>query len=376
MKKVGGCIFWHLRNNQEMVLVSNNIATCTGDKTGDGEALAFDNNHNHFAFNEIRPVVLSKSDQITVLGELNKKYKNKLLSDNYYNGFWIYIVKGKGLGQARKVESYTIKNSAITFKLDKPWNIKPDNTSYVSVGLGFWQLLVLNNIVDHRDSICLKSNRISKNSKPKPQGGGQVGIWAQATDSVIAGNSLYDTTGIIIHPFYSAAGKGCDSCQAESMFQYFLRISKNRIESEYDWSSDCSWSGLTVSFGAAPIYAVLPTIAYGLEIRGNEINQADGLSGGAISIVPSWWDGPKLSKHSLINNTIISRNIVRNMSGSIKKHNCNRGIKYRSGINLGSNKIYSTILRSNVCLDVDKNVIDNALHTKVLNDEINMRFCK
>jgi len=46
-RTAGARLFLSLSNNQEMLLVSQNTATCTGDKAGDGEAFSFDNNAIH-----------------------------------------------------------------------------------------------------------------------------------------------------------------------------------------------------------------------------------------------------------------------------------------------------------------------------------------
>ena len=46
--------FWNMNNNNELVLVAQNQVSCSGDKAGDGEAIAFDASGNRFGFNGIR----------------------------------------------------------------------------------------------------------------------------------------------------------------------------------------------------------------------------------------------------------------------------------------------------------------------------------
>src|SRR5580698_3273933 len=62
--------FWSLNNNQEMTLVSDNVATCTGDKLGDGEAIAYDNNGNMSAFEQAMTVESAAGDSVSVSGRL------------------------------------------------------------------------------------------------------------------------------------------------------------------------------------------------------------------------------------------------------------------------------------------------------------------
>jgi len=58
--------FWNMDNDIEKVLVSQNTATCTGDKIGDGEAFAFDTNANTFAFKHAEAVVRATTSSVDV----------------------------------------------------------------------------------------------------------------------------------------------------------------------------------------------------------------------------------------------------------------------------------------------------------------------
>jgi len=105
-----------MNDNVEMLLVSENMASCTGDKDGDGEALAYDNNHNRPDFSSIVvPVVAAHSDSrrntstVTVRGALIEKQVSygSLIDvrpvNDYYVGDWLQVVRGQGIGQARKI---------------------------------------------------------------------------------------------------------------------------------------------------------------------------------------------------------------------------------------------------------------------------------
>lgn len=350
--------FWHLRNNHEMLLVSQNTATCTGDKTGDGEFLAFDNNHNTFGFARAQSVISARKDAVSVPGPMQTKHEKRRLPPGFFREHWVQIADGPGVGQVRRVVSYEEQDDHVTISIAPPWDVIPEKDSRVTIGHEFWQVLVLDNRIDHRNPPCLKSNR--RKGTDAPYGAGTIGLWAQAADSVISGNSQLGTNGITLHPFYSAAGAECPDCEASSMLQYFVEVRGNRVEGEYNWDSDCSWSGITISFGASPTKsAPPPAIAYGLIVAENTVIQADGFSGGAISIAPSWWNGPRTHPASLIRNTLINNNVIKDMKGGIKDARCNRRLVSRSPILIASPTVRNTLVTSNACINSGKQPIRN-----------------
>ena len=350
--------FWHLYSNHEELLVSQNTATCTGDKAGDGEFLAFDNNQNTFGFASARPVVAATPDGVTVEGELQRQDGSTRRPDGYYAQHWLQVVSGTGFGQSRRILSYDEQDGRTQFRVQTPWDVVPRADSRIAVGLGFWQLLVIDNRVNHRSPPCLKSNR--RRSSSNPYGGGPIVLWAQAADTVIAGNSLRDTTGVTLGPFHSSPGAGCGNCTASSMLQYFVDVRDNVIDGEYNWDSDCSWSGITVSYGASPTPAEMsPVIAYGLRIMVNTVIRADGLSGGAISIAPSWWDGPQSARADLIRGTIIDGNKISDIKGRPPASPCRRGIRARSAIRLASPNVTNTVIDGNTCSNVGARPVED-----------------
>src|SRR5208337_3308429 len=100
--------FWNLDNNVEDVLVSQNTATCTGDKIGDGEAISLDNNANTFAFAAAPTVIRATSATVAVSEPLVARQNGRELPiATYYVDHWVQIVSGPGLGQARKIIGYS-----------------------------------------------------------------------------------------------------------------------------------------------------------------------------------------------------------------------------------------------------------------------------
>ena len=51
-----------MNDSHEMLLISGNSASCTGDKAGDGEAIALDNNANTFGLSAASPVLAATQD--------------------------------------------------------------------------------------------------------------------------------------------------------------------------------------------------------------------------------------------------------------------------------------------------------------------------
>lgn len=355
--------FWHLRNNHEMLLVSRNTASCTGDKTSDGEFLAFDNNQNTFGFAAAQRVLSASPDSVIVRGPLLNQHEGKRLPSGFFTEHWIQVADGTGIGQARHITDIEEQNDGIRLTVSPKWDVVPGPDSRILMGLEFWQVMAIDNYINHSKPPCQKSNR--RNAPNIQYGAGLIALWAQASDSVIAGNTQLDAAGITLHPFYSAPSPACPECTASSMLQYFVDVLDNRVEGEYAWESDCSWSGITVSFGASPSTEnPPPAIAYGLRVDGNSVIHADGFSGGAISIAPSWWDGPKSYSAPLVRGSIISNNKLQDLHGIITDSSCNRSLVSRSAIMIGSQTVVNTILTENECINTGKKpVIDKGKNT-------------
>jgi len=79
--------FWTLRGNQEGELVSRNTATCSGDKDGDGEAFAFDDNHNLGALPFKQAALAGTTETVTVAGPFVTQADGSAYPAGFFNGF-------------------------------------------------------------------------------------------------------------------------------------------------------------------------------------------------------------------------------------------------------------------------------------------------
>ena len=93
--------FWSMNDNVEEVLVSQNDATCTGDKIGDGEAIAFDSNTNTFGFATLATVTKALSNSVGVsLPLVERQHEREVPVADYYVGHWVQIVRRPRLGRS------------------------------------------------------------------------------------------------------------------------------------------------------------------------------------------------------------------------------------------------------------------------------------
>jgi hypothetical protein len=364
--------FWNLNGNHEMLLVSQNRMTCTGDKTGDGEAIAYDNNGNTFAFDAARTALAATASTVTVRGPLKARQNNRAIDTaGYYIGHWIQIAEGPGLGQTRRIVSYQADaGETVTFTVSPRWDVPPRPlVSRLTVAQTFWQVYTIDNVVDHRAVVdgvplCLKTNRSTKLGAD--MGAGTIALWAQTADSIVEGNRQYETTGIWLQHLYKAEDpKQCPDCQSGTAFQAFVEIRGNTIDHEYDWNSDCSRSGIYGSHGASPTPNEPPPVAgYGVAIARNHIVRADGLRGGAITIPLSWHGGPPPGKWKLLNNTLIHHNLIEEMAGPVPSRACDQPQSARIGIHVGSPLVWNSVLYANRCRNVPVPLVDAGSNTQ------------
>jgi hypothetical protein len=346
-----GAFSWHMMGNHEMELISNNLMSCTGDKVGDGEAIEFDDNANTFALSAARAVKAADENSVAIAGPLVTKQNGRDIPlAGYYIGHWIMIGGGTGLGQIRKITSYTIDahSNHVAFHVEPKWDVTPQADSRITIGREFWQVYAIANTVENRRPPCLKSNR----SQTAP---GQISLWAQVADSVVEGNRQYDTGGILLQQNYVLPDESCANCGAEVYSVYFTEVRSNSIIGEYDWDSDCSSSGIVAGVAASPDQrSVPPVLGYGVSISHNIIRHADGSDGGAISFTESWWSGPPPHRWPIANNTLVYLNDILDISGGPPKIICNKEkIKPRVGIRFPEAQLTSnTVLYGNSCTNV------------------------
>ena len=339
--------FWNPNNNVEEVLVSQNSATCTGDKIGDGEAIAFDNNTNTFGFATAPTVLQASADSIGVSEPLAaRQHHLEVPMADYYVGHWVQIVSGPGLGQARKITGYSTDSitHVTTFRVAPDWDVVPiPGQTRMTIGREYWQVYVVDNYIDNRQPLCQKSNR-TRNAA------GSIIFWAQSADSVIAGNRQYDSDGIFVQQNYVTPEHPCADCTMEGYFHSFLDIRDNLVDGEYDWATDCSASGIIAGVAAAPWEdGAPPTVGFGVSISHNTIRRADGLYGGAVGQVSSWWGGPKPNRWPLSDNMLIHHNSMAQIDGPRALPICGKS-RPRIGIAFPDAGIaWRTVIYANSC---------------------------
>ena len=294
--------FWAMNDNVEMLLVSKNFASCTGDKDGDGEAIAFDNNHNRPDFMSVSvPVVSALSDStsntstVTVRGSLIDRQVSYGSSidvgpvNDYYVGDWLQIVEGRGIGQARKIARISREadgeGELVSFVVFPSLDVTPGPRSLVTAGRIYWQAYTLGNTIDHREPACLKSNR----TRPS---GGLITLYASTVDSVVEGNEQYDTSGILLSHIFKLVDPSVGVNFPEAFVQSSNEVRGNVIDGAYDdGDKPLADQGIYSGYGATPHSAPPPTLSYALSISHNFIGRA-GASKGAVSLNQGWYTGP------------------------------------------------------------------------------------
>jgi hypothetical protein len=355
--------FFHLNNNQEMVLASGNSATCTGDKAGDGESIAYDNNGNTFGFDGVAGVVTASADSVTVGGTLRRQQNERFIPlDSYYVGHWVHVGMGPGLGQARKIIAYSADAASgrVTFKVSPEWDVVPEaSRSRVTVNREFWQVYTLGNTIDNRTPTCRKSNR----TWPKA---GVIVLWGHSADSVIAANRQFDSDGIELQLLYSAPEKGCAECDQGTFLQSALAVRDNRIEGEYDWKNDCSSAGIYLSTGLSP-HAPPVTAGFGIDVSHNYIARADGTRGGAITVMPTWHQGPLPYRSPVVNNLLIHHNNIVGFDDDAATRCGSMEYHPRTAIDLAHSALsWHSVLYANTCKGAVRSIMSGTQALQVV----------
>lgn len=306
-------------------------------------------------------IVAAGADWITVRGSLMPEQARHLLSGTYYNGHWIKILAGTGFGQSRKITSYKQDESAstTTLRVAPVWDIVPGGPdSRVTIQRQFWQVSIVSNTVEQRIPACRKSNLTGPH-------GGVIGFWTASADVAIEGNRQWDTDGIMFAHHHSIRSPSCPECGYDSFSQTALEIRGNRIEGEYDWSSDCSNGGIWGSLGAAPTpESPPPVLGFGISISHNVIVHADAYRGGGIDTPFVWQHGPPPENWSFIESMLIFHNELRDIEGAPPAPKCHVAQRERSGIHLeGKENVRYSVLYGNSCEHVATPLSDSGLGT-------------
>ena len=348
--------FWSLLGDHAQVLVSQNTVLCSGDKDGDGEAIAFDGNSNVSALAIAQPVLAATANSVTVQGPLLTLSKGTA-----YTELWIQISKGTGVGQVRPVIAYSnTPGQPATFAVSPAWDVVPGPDSMVTTAKEYWQLYTVDNYVDQRQPECQKSNA----NQPS---GGEIGIWAGSSDSAIEGNQQYDTGGIQYNLAYRVQSAQFGTSPVTG-YQTFLDIRNNAVEGEYAWGASCSYSGIRGWYGASPDAPAGPPIeSYGVSISHNTVTQADDLNGGAIALSRSWYAGPPPGTWQYAENTLIFRNSINNITnppaGPATAYSSCSATYPRLGMHFDDALAWHTVLYGNSCSNVAQNLSDQGTAT-------------
>lgn len=367
--------FFHMNDSHEMLLISNNRATCTGDKAGDGEAIALDNNANTFGLAAAAPVIDASGRQVRIDRPLVPVQDGRAVDlVSYYVGHWMRVVEGPGIGQIRRIVSYRrdAADGATTFAVDPAWDVVPQpRRSLITIAREFWQVYIVGNTIDQRKPPCTKANV----GRPK---GGAISIWGESADIAVEGNRQFDTDGILFQQQYAAEESDCADCRATTTIPSFLEIRGNQIAGEYDWDSACSISGIMASYAAAPnLHASPPPLSFAVSIAHNDIAHADGLGGGAISIQPTWYRGPEGYLKPLVQGIVIDHNRLASIAGRSTHPACGYPSSPRTGIRLaGGSNVAGTVLYGNSCRDVATQLMDRAVLTELVCDRFGPTSCE
>jgi hypothetical protein len=348
--------FWSLEGDHEQVLVSQNTSTCAGDKSGDGEAIAFDGNGNSSALPTAEPVLAATSNTVTVQGPLLTPPLSTA-----YTEYWVQVAKGTGLGQVRPVTAYSDPTGqTVVFTVSPAWDVIPGPDSVVTTSKEYWQVYTVDNFIDQRQPECTKGN-------VNQPAGGTIGFWAGSSDSAIEGNQQFDTGGIQYSVAYSVQSAQYGTGPADG-FQTFLDIRHNTVEGEYDWAASCSYSGIRGWYGSSPDATAGPPIeSYGVSISHNTVTQADDINGGAIALSRSWFDGPPPATWQFAQNTLVFNNTINNItnppSGPALSYSGCTATYPRQGIHFDDALAWNSVLYANSCNNVAQNLNDGGTAT-------------
>jgi hypothetical protein len=312
--------FWSMEGNIEMSLVSQNTASCTGDKDGDGESIAYDNYPGITGFQNVAaPVTAAATDassgysSVTVQGAL-------VGATTSWIGDWMQVVQGSGLGQARKITAIAsaVENGAVTtiLTVTPALDVLPDDTSLVAVGRLYWQTYTIGNSINNSSPPCSPSGLT-----PLKQSAGEISLYAQMGDSATEGNTLTDTGGILLWHTFQQVDPGAQVSAPQSALQTSNEVRANVIDGAFSYGAAAT-SGITLSYSATPDTAPPPVLGFGIAISHNSITAA-GDRFGAVALSPGWYVGPQSANLStsawkVADSTLIFLNSLNNvgMSGS------------------------------------------------------------
>jgi hypothetical protein len=336
--------FWSMDGNIEMALVSKNKATCTGDKDGDGEGIAFDNNHNRTGFQKVAVGVLSASGTSPGSTSTVTVSDSLLASASSWIGTWVQVVQGTGLGQARKIVAVsTSAQGGTTLAVAPAFDVLPDSSSQVAVGEVYWQVYTVANAISNA-APCSASNLT-----PQRQTAGVIDMYAQMVDSATEGNSQTNTGGILLYNIFAQIDPSLQILAPGSSIQSSNEVRSNEITGAFGSGSGAT-AGITLSLSATRDTAPPPVLSFAVAISHNTVTAAGGQMG-AVSLSPGWYVGPTSATAGAANwqmtdSTLIFDNTLTDVGLSGSK---TVGIGQSAAAAPGQAIEWRTVLYGNVC---------------------------
>ena len=395
--------FWSTGGGQEMTLVSNNTIYCSGDKYGDGEAIAYDGTGELGGMPAAEPVISSApwtdtnqiaGTSVTVQGSVVTQLPTSNgvvdISANptaYYGvGFWLQVSQGMGQGEWRKVESVSLGSNAagptVTLNVTPAFDVPPDASSMVILEHAYWQNVTVNNLVNQSTPLCTDLNAKG--------GGGSMTWYASAGDSVMEGNQQYGTSGILVHHTYNPIQPGGGTVTpAVPVSQSHNEVRNNLLSGMYDPTTLAGTAGgIQLAYSATSYYcnnttcpAPTPTgTGFGLSVAGNTIVAADARDAdgsvhepiGAIGLNSNYGEtGPNdalgVTMWPLGDTNLVFHNSLQNISTSVTGSGglplVGIGVDVAYGATANPAITWRSILYDNSCSTVDTFTQDFGLGT-------------
>ena len=382
--------FWSTGANQEMTLVSNNLATCPGDKYGNGEGIVYDAGVTQGGMPAAQPVVAAApwTDPAGVAGTslIVQGTLKTTLQDNdgnpfsiaanpspYYQGFWAQVVQGTGIGQWRKVESVAVGTNGagpiVTLNVTPAFDVLPDPTSEVVLDHAYWQNATVDNYIDQRAPLCTQANPLTM--------GGLVSWYASTADSALAGNQQYATSGMLLRQAYLS-----ELNPVGLALQSFNEVRDNLVDGVYGGSTpSVGLGGIQLGYGAYECASSAcaglrpPRLGFAVSVARNSLIQADARGNsdaaagyppiGAIGLGSNWSIGPVdssgLTEWALGDATLVFQNSLQNIATTALGGNVPH-----LGINIDNTQAsapitWRTTLYANTCNNVDMPMSDSGL---------------
>ena len=404
--------FWSTGNNQELTLVSQNQIFCSGDKAGDGEAIAYDGSRTLGGMLDVwgnaaaalpviaaapwvDPVTGAAGSTITVQGALvdpvwSAQQSLPRPATRFYPGRWLRILQGKGIGEWRKIISLNQRKNGIgatvAFNVAPALDVLPRAArvggSIASMSPVYWQNATVDNDVDQSQAGgCTKSNQNYKLSsaaavRPFPSGGSMT--WFDSTaDSAMEGNQQQDTSGILLYHFFSPPNR--ETSGAYAIAKTSSEIRNNLISDEYEWTSPYSSGGIQLGSGARaqpdikswnPADPVVT--AFGITIAGNTITHADASNFnvpaatpmGAIGVSPGInengpLDASGATAWKIADSTLIFHNTLSDIHGG----GIARAAIGVAALSSAVPEVWRSVLYANACPGAQTAVIDYGVGT-------------